>query len=304
MCVVNFYFFCVGILQIVSFFFVFSVLKVVLLIFVFQIFGFFIIGNMMIILFLMFFVFFIIVKEGFDDYCRYCMDEIENVFFVIVLGIEDQYLGFVEKLGFLNRYNLFCIKLNVKLWLRFKEEYDGVSWVLVKWSQVKVGDIVRICCDELVFVDIVFIYSEDENDVVYIDIMVFDGEINFKSKQVIYVFVGCGIIVGIVRCNVEFIIEDLNLELFKFDGYVLVDGKLMFFIFNEVVYCGSVLCNMCSVIGVVINMGEECKLRMNLNQYFKVKKFVLEKVCNVIVIMLVIYVVFFFVGVLMGYVKW
>lgn len=253
---------------------------------------------------LMFFVLLTIAKEGFDDYRRHRMDEIENAFFATVLGTEDQYSGFAEKLGFLNRYNPFRIKSNAKPWPRPKEEYDGVSWVPVKWSQVKVGDIVRICRDEPVPADIVLIHSEDENDVAYIDTMALDGETNLKSKQVTHAFAGCGTIAGIARCNAEFIIEDPNPELFKFDGHVSVDGKPMPLTLNEVVYRGSVLRNTRSAIGVVINTGEECKLRMNSNQHPKAKKPALEKVCNVIVITLATYVVLLSVGVSMGYVKW
>lgn len=253
---------------------------------------------------LMFFVLLTIAKEGFDDYRRHRMDEIENAFFATVLGREDQYSGFAATISALNKFNPFRVKSTAKPWPRPDEEYDGVRWVPCKWSQVKVGDVVRLCRDEPVPADIVLIHSEGENGVAYIDTMALDGETNLKSKQVMHAFAGCRTIEGIAKCNAEFIVEDPNPELFKFDGRVSINGKPMPLSLNEVVYRGSVLRNTSSAIGLVINTGEECKLRMNSNQHPKAKKPALEKVCNVIVITLAIYVVVLSVGVSMGYVQW
>lgn len=61
------------------------------------------------------------------------------------------------------------------------------------------------------------------------------------------------------------IFEDLNIDLYSYDGRVMVEGEILFLMLNNILYCGLILWNMKEVIGLVINFGEECKIRMNVN---------------------------------------
>lgn len=229
---------------------------------------------------------------------------VENANFATILGRKDQYTGKPPKEYPLDRWNPFRTKKATEPWPVPDEEYEGVRWVPTRWNDIKVGDVLRLCRDEPVPADIVLLHSNGENGLAYIETMALDGETNLKSKQVCHALEDCDTIAGLGRCNAEFVVEDPNPDLFSFDGRVTVGDKTVPLTLNEVLYRGSVLRNTTSAIGIVINTGEECKIRMNANQHPKAKRPALERVNNKIVVTLATYVVVLSVGVSMGYVQW
>lgn len=254
----------------------------------------------------MFFVLLTVVKEGYDDFRRSRLDKVENACFTTTIGRHgDPYdAAKAQSNSIWYRWNPFYIKSRAAPYPAPDEEYDGLRWVPRRWSNVKVGDVVRLCRDEPVPADVVLLWSSDENNLAYIDTMALDGETNLKSKQLSHALEGCGTIEGIARCRAEFVVEDPNPELFNFDGRVSVGDKTVPLTLNEVIYRGSILRNTAAAVGLVINTGEECKVRMNANQHPHAKKPALEMVVNRIVVTLATYVVVLSVGVSMGYVKW
>ncbi|KFA49144.1 hypothetical protein S40293_06163 [Stachybotrys chartarum IBT 40293] len=280
----NFYFLCVGIPQTIP--------------------GLSTTGNFTTILPLLFFVLLTVVKEGYDDYRRHRLDKVENAYFATVLGRKDPYTGKRESTSFLYKWNPFITKSAARPRPAPDDSYQGIRWVPVRWRQIKVGDIIRLARDEPVPADVALLHSDGEDGLAYIETMALDGETSLKSKQVPQALQGCGTIEGISRCRAEFVVEDPNPELYRFDGRVTVGEKALPLTLNEIIYRGSILRNTPSAIGVVINTGEECKIRMNANQHPKAKKPALERVNNRIVVALAIYVVIQSVGVSMGYVQW
>lgn len=252
----------------------------------------------------MFFVLLTIAKEGFDDYRRFRLDKVENAKFATVLGREDKYTGKKAKEWPLDKWNPFRNKEAEEPRPVPDEEYGGVRWVPVRWADIKVGDVLRLNRDEHVPADVILLHSDGENGLAYIETMALDGETNLKSKQVCHALKGCDTIEGIARCKAEFVVEDPNPELFNFDGRVTVGDKTVPLTLNEVLYRGSVLRNTSCALGMVINTGEECKIRKNANQHPKAKRPALERVNNKIVVTLATYVVVLSVGVSMGYVQW
>ena len=244
------------------------------------------------------------VKEGFDDYRRYRLDMVENANFATVLGRQDRYTNQPPKTYPLDRWNPFRTKKATTPWPVPDDEFQGIRWVPTRWSDIKVGDVVRLCRDEPVPADIVLLHSDGENGLAYVETMALDGETNLKSKQVCHALEGCDTIAGIARCSAEFVIEDPNPELYSFDGKVAVGDKAVPLTLNEVLYRGSILRNTTCAVGIVVNTGEECKIRMNANQHPKAKRPMLERVNNKIVVTLATYVVLLSVGVSMGYVAW
>ncbi|KAM3456398.1 hypothetical protein MY3296_001677 [Beauveria thailandica] len=253
---------------------------------------------------LLFFVLLTIVKEGYDDYRRSRLDRIENASFTTTLGRQDHYTGKVKPPTCFQRWNPFLVTTDAQPPTLPQDEYDGVRWVPIRWSHIKVGDVVRLKRDDAVPADIVLLWTSDENDLAYIDTMALDGETNLKSKQLSSAFGGCGTIEGIANCKANFFVEDPNPQLFNFEGSVSVDGKSVPLSLNEVIYRGSVVRNTAAIVGIVINTGEECKIRMNSNQHPSAKKPALEKIVNCVVATLATYVVVLSVGVSMGYVHW
>ncbi|KAJ4855120.1 cation transport ATPase (P-type) domain-containing protein [Trichoderma breve] len=280
----NFYFLCVGIPQMIP--------------------GLSTTGSYTTILPLLFFVCLTMFKEGYDDYRRHRLDKVENANFATILGKEDKYTGKSRPAHFLDRYNPFHTKTTSEPLPVPDEEFQGVRWVPTRWADIKVGDVIRLARDEPVPADIALLYSDGENNLAYVDTMALDGETNLKSKQVCHALEGCDTIEGIAKCAAEFVAEDPNPDLFNFNGKVTVNEKAMPLTLNEIVYRGSVLRNTTCAIGIVLNTGEECKLRMNSNRHPKAKKPALERVVNRIVITLAFYVVILSVGVSMGYIRW
>ncbi|CAH0049527.1 unnamed protein product [Clonostachys solani] len=281
----NFYFLCVGIPQMIP--------------------GLSTTGSYTTILPLMFFVLLTIFKEGYDDYKRHRLDQVENANFATVLRREDKSTGVTKKSSLLDRLNPFLHGDTTPALPASEESHEGFRWLPTRWRDIQVGHIVRLSRDEPIPADIVLIHSDGENGLAYIETMALDGETNLKSKQVAHAFENCDTISGISRCQANFVVEDPNPDLHSFDGRVTVgENKPVPLTINEIVYRGSILRNTTCAIGVVVNTGEECKIRMNSNQHPNAKKPALERMNNKIVVTLASYVVLLSVGVSMGYVKW
>lgn len=184
------------------------------------------------------------------------------------------------------------------------EVVDGFQWTRTEWSHLKVGDVVRLSRDDEVPADLILLHADGENGLAYIETMALDGETNLKSKQVLPEFDGCDTIRGILDCQAELIVEDPNADLYNFNGRVATNGKTVPLTLNEIVYRGSVLRNTPCAFGLVINTGEESKIRMNANRHPKAKKPALEAVYNRVVLSLVFYVICLTMGCSIGYLLW
>lgn len=283
----NFYFLCVGIPQTIP--------------------GISTTGNYTTILPLLFFVLLTILKEGYDDYKRHRLDKVENAQPVTVLRREDEasggqgvWPGLHLAQSLLHR----SANSTEAHELHDAEVTDGFQWRKAAWKDLKVGDVVRLTRDQEIPADLILLHADGENGLAYVETMALDGETNLKSKQVLPEFQRCDTILGLLDCKAEFVIEDPNADLYGFNGRVSVNGKTIPLTLNEVVYRGSTLRNTPCAIGVVINSGEECKIRMNANHHPKAKRPALESVWNRVVLSLVLYVIFLTMGCSIGYYLW
>ena len=198
---------------------------------------------------LMAFVSIAMAKEGFDDWRRHVLDRVENRNTVHVLrrGLPGQ----------------------------------GDEWLEVKWSQVKVGDVVRLGRDDAVPADLVLIYSDGPNGMAYIDTAALDGESNLKAKQASPMLQKtCRDEKDISKCQAHVVVEDPNIDLYNFDGRITIGDETLPLTGNEVIYRGSVLRNTTRAFGLVINSGEECKIRMNAMKNPKAKAPSMQKIVN------------------------
>lgn len=160
----------------------------------------------------MFFVLLTIVKEGYDDFRRNRLDKVENACFTTVIGRQgDPYdAAKAQSNSILYRWNPFYVRSTSAPYPVPDEEFQGLQWVPRRWSNLKVGDVVRLCRDEPIPADVVLLWSSDENSLAYIDTMALDGETNLKSKQLSHALEGCGTIEGISKCPAEVVVEDPN----------------------------------------------------------------------------------------------
>ena len=61
---------------------------------------------------------------------------------------------------------------------------DQSKFVKKLWKDVRVGDFIRLGCDETIPADMLLLWSSDEDNLCYIQTSNLDGETNLKQRQV------------------------------------------------------------------------------------------------------------------------
>ncbi|EMD01157.1 hypothetical protein BAUCODRAFT_100923 [Baudoinia panamericana UAMH 10762] len=253
----------------------------------------------------LFFIVITIIKEAIDDYRRHRMDKLENnsVATVLLTGHRTGRSGWLSSLTAGLRQRL-PKRQHCSNDLDDTEWDNDLKWGEIKWQEIIVGDIIQLHRDDPVPADIVLLYAPNENRVAYVETMALDGETNLKSRQAPHCLHKCSTISGIRQCLAEFVTEDPNRNLHDFKGRLTVDNVTTPLGLTDVVFRGSVLRNTTFAIGLVVNTGEDCKIRMNANHHPTAKKPRLEKYANRVVLTLILYVVVLSIGTSMGYVMW
>ena len=290
----NFYFICIGIPQAIP--------------------GFSTTGSYTTILPVAFFLLLTVAKEGYDDFRRHRMDNVENNQYAKVLRLRDYHGSHAKEFGEHVLHMLATLVSVLQFWKKasnskFHEEHDPdeddfYHWTHIKWHSIKVGDILKLKRDEPVPADIALLYANGNENMAYVETMALDGETNLKSKQAPHALQQCSNIQELRSCSAEFVTEDPNRDLYDFNGSVEIDGKKLPLTFSDVILRGSVIRNTGMAIGMVINTGEECKIRMNANHHPKAKKPRLEHYVNRVVLSLIFYVIVLSFGCAGGYILW
>lgn len=264
---------------------------------------------------LMAFVALSMAKEGYDDYRRYRLDKLENRSLASVLDPEGrarkkEILGMERGVSrrFFKNEKSSVASTDTQL-TELESAPTGAGdpgpWSRIEWQDIRVGDIIQLQRDENVPADIVLLHATGPNGIAYIETMALDGETNLKTKQACPLLAKhCATVEGMEACEAEVVSEDPNIDLYNFEGRVTVNGETMPLTLNEVVYRGSTLRNTAQAIGLVINSGEECKIRMNANKNVRAKAPKLQQAVNRIVILLVFFVIALSVGCTIGYIIW
>ncbi|KAK4090461.1 putative P-type ATPase [Purpureocillium lilacinum] len=252
------------------------------------------------------FVAFSMGKEGYDDYRRYQLDKVENRSKVSVLeagvrsrddskraaksqkgpdDIEETALRDLEGGG--------------------RPSMGTANWITVQWQNVRVGDVLRLRRDQAAPADMVLLHATGPNGVAYIETMALDGETNLKSKQTCPLLVErCATLEGITSAQATIVSEDPNLDLYNYEGRVVVDGETLPLSLNNVIFRGSTLRNTSEAIGLVVNSGEECKIRMNANKNVRAKKPAMQTIINKMVLFQILVVLALAGGLTGGYYIW
>lgn len=250
----NFYFLCVAILQMIP--------------------GLSTTGTYTTIIPLCIFICISMAKEGYDDLRRYRLDKAENSQTVHVLDCN----------------GTPSANTNDNISATANEARPG-QWIHKRWSNVRVGDIVKLNRDEAVPADIILLHAEDVNGMAFVETTALDGETNLKSKQASQPIQGaCQTLCGIARCDASFVVEDPNIDLYNFEGKVAIAGQILPLTNAEIIYRGSILRNTTEAVGIVIYTGEECKIRMNANKNPRIKAPSLQALVNTVVVILVFFV--------------
>ncbi|KAL8970180.1 MAG: hypothetical protein Q9183_001645 [Haloplaca sp. 2 TL-2023] len=250
----NFYFLCVSILQMIP--------------------GLSTTGTYTTIIPLSFFVALSMAKEGYDDYRRFKLDKLENKKSTTVLRAEGALGETHEKATAVPLASL-----------------STQRWQDTPWKDVRVGDIVRLTRDDEVPADLILLHARGMNGVAYVETMALDGETNLKSKTAVPpIAQACSTLDGIAGCDAHVVVEDPNMDLYKFEGRVSVGNENLPLTNNEIIYRGSTIRNTPEVFAMVIYTGEECKIRMNATKNPRIKAPSLQALVNKIVIITVLFV--------------
>lgn len=255
-------------------------------------------------------------KEGWDDYRRYRLDKLENRTDAWVLDPDGSLSGEVHHSRI--REKLTRRRGNAGGELQELGETserpdetppwsqdEDVRWSKLQWQDIRVGDIIKLRRDDNVPADVILLHATGPNGIAYIETMALDGETNLKSKQACPLFTRhCKSLSGMRSCEAEAVSEDPNLDLYNFTGKAVVNGEAMPLTLNQVVYRGSTLRNTSEAVGLVINTGEECKIRMNASDNVHAKAPAMQAKVNKIIILLVVFVVLLSLGCSIGNILW
>ncbi|VEU21703.1 DEKNAAC102220 [Brettanomyces naardenensis] len=167
-----------------------------------------------------------------------------------------------------------------------------------KWKDIKVGDIVKLECDEWVPADVVLLTSTNDLGETFVETMALDGETNLKSRipnPELHCLANTAKSLHGINATVRS--EDPNLDLYNYEGSLeMADsqtGQRKEYPLGpeSVIYRGSVIRNTDACLGLVIFTGEETKIRMNAIKRPRIKAPKLQKSINTIVIFMVCLVV-------------
>ncbi|TVY90815.1 putative phospholipid-transporting ATPase, partial [Lachnellula willkommii] len=285
-------------------------------------------GSFTTILPLLFFLLFIIIREGYDDIRRYQLDKVDN-------GRAARALH-GSRLSGISILPSRMLTPGIDYWRQLREKaliqvgkgasettsaglsseesVDDVnsggslspgqaSWSTIQWKDLKVGDVVDLKRNDPIPADIVLLYADGRDGIAYIETMSLDGETNLKIRRPPNLL-SCESLVDISQCRASFAVEDPNADLYQFHGRVTVNGQTSPVTQDNIVYRGSTLRNTNRAFGMVINTGEECKIRMNANRNPKPKAPAVQAITNKVVILLVVFVVLLATGCTAGYEIW
>ncbi|TVY81302.1 putative phospholipid-transporting ATPase DNF3 [Lachnellula suecica] len=286
-------------------------------------------GSFTTILPLLFFLGFTILREGYDDICRYQLDKIDNkklarvwseskatrssILPATLLDTCKEYWQLFKgdsegKRIFQLGKRISTINSVVASSIDFSDDIPesgpgAASWVTVAWKDLKVGDVIELRRNDSIPADIVLLFADGRDGVAYIETMALDGETNLKSRRPPNLL-SCETLADISQCRAQFSVEDPNPNLYEFFGKVSVNGKISPLTPENIVYRGSTLRNTNRAFGMITNTGEECKLRMNASRNPRSKAPAIQSVTNRVVMVLVAFVILLATGCTAGYEIW
>uniref|UniRef100_A0A6Q2Z969 Phospholipid-transporting ATPase n=1 Tax=Esox lucius TaxID=8010 RepID=A0A6Q2Z969_ESOLU len=201
------------------------------------------------------------------------------------------------KLWFFN-----AVSIRFILWSFYHRKHQ--TYVDQHWQEVRVGDFVRLSCNEIIPADMLLLYSSDPHGVCYIETANLDGETNLKQREVVRDLPQqCSELTpenfhGRIEC------ENPNNDLSRFRGYVEHPSKVRVGLHNNNLLLRScTVRNTETVIGIVVYAGHETKAMMN-NSGPRYKRSKLERRLNVDVLWSVVLLVIMCLTTAIGHGLW
>ncbi|TRY54634.1 hypothetical protein DNTS_001615 [Danionella cerebrum] len=155
---------------------------------------------------------------------------------------------------------------------RFVEKY---------WKEVRVGDFIRLRCNEILPADVLLLSSSDPDRLCHIETATLDGETNLKQRQVVRSFIDLDCEFDPIKYNSVIECEKPNNDLNRFRGYIIHrNGRRDGLYKDNLLLRGCTIRNTEEAVGIVIYAGHETKAMLN-NNGPRYKRSKLERQMNV-----------------------
>ncbi|XP_015596375.1 phospholipid-transporting ATPase ID isoform X2 [Cephus cinctus] len=172
---------------------------------------------------------------------------------------------------------------------RRSQTLRGTSLREEKWSQVQVGDVIRMENDQFVAADVLLLSTSEPNGLCYIETAELDGETNLKCRQCLIEtaeMMDNHELIG--QFDGEIVCETPNNLLNKFDGILTWKGRKYPMDNDKIILRGCVLRNTQWCYGVVIFAGKDTKLMQNSGKT-KFKRTSIDRLLNLLIIGIVFF---------------
>ncbi|XP_069055473.1 phospholipid-transporting ATPase VB isoform X1 [Pleurodeles waltl] len=201
--------------------------------------------------------------------------EITMIPLAIVLGV----VAVKDGLEDLRRYKVDR-KINRLKTTVYRKAEQG--YVEKCWREVRVGDFIKMVCNEIIPADILLLYSSDQNGICHIETANLDGETNLKQRQVVKGFFNQGAPLDPESFKDIIVCEKPTNNLNKFKGYIRdpSDQRRTGFGNESLLLRGCTIRNTEEVVGIVVYAGHETKAMLN-NSGPRYKRSKIERRMNI-----------------------
>uniref|UniRef100_A0A3Q3R1N9 Phospholipid-transporting ATPase n=1 Tax=Monopterus albus TaxID=43700 RepID=A0A3Q3R1N9_MONAL len=149
------------------------------------------------------------------------------------------------------------------------------------WKEVRVGDFIRLRCNEILPTDVLLLSSSDPDRLCHIETATLDGETNLKQRQVVRSFFELDCDFDPLKYNSIIECEKPNNDLNRFRGYIIHRSGRRDALYKEnLLLRGCTIRNTEEAVGIVIYAGHETKAMLN-NNGPRYKRSKLERQMNV-----------------------
>ncbi|XP_068599691.1 phospholipid-transporting ATPase VA [Brachionichthys hirsutus] len=134
------------------------------------------------------------------------------------------------------------------------------------WKEVRVGDFIKLRCNEILPADVLLLSSSDPDRLCHIETATLDGETNLKQRQVVRSFLELDCDFDPLKYNSVVECEKPNNDLNRFRGYIIHRSGRRDALYKEnLLLRGCTVRNTEDAVGIVIYAGHETKAMLNNN---------------------------------------
>ncbi|XP_054875983.1 phospholipid-transporting ATPase VA isoform X2 [Poeciliopsis prolifica] len=158
---------------------------------------------------------------------------------------------------------------------------EGKRYVEKYWKELRVGDFIRLRCNEILPADVLLLSSSDPDRLCHIETATLDGETNLKQRQIVRSFFDLDCDFDPLKYSSIIECEKPNNDLNRFRGYIIHrNGRRDALHKENLLLRGCTVRNTEEAVGIVIYAGHETKAMLN-NNGPRYKRSKLERQMNV-----------------------